>query len=246
MKNSIDKSLCAFEETIIWMSSRQWLNSNIERDLDIDYPQKMFDRYWWYLSSEQRKKMIIDVEHEKIGFASVYKIERVDKLLNIYNNSPSIYTDYHKGDDFDITMIRMAIQYACGRQTIASATLPAEIIRNRYDYINDKDKQSIVNDLTEYLKKRKDSVFGDRKIDDREWQKFLAALDINRHFTIQAKTSGSEIRNILCFKCNVITSQWNIEKNKNDFFESDVHYPLEEYLKTPHREVFIPDEYIIT
>ena len=58
--------------------------------------------------------------------------------------------------DFEWTCLWMAVRYAMNRQTIASATLPQDIIKNYYSRLNDGQKKSII--LTKKLFKQPDRI----------------------------------------------------------------------------------------
>jgi hypothetical protein len=246
-------SIGDFEEDILWMSARKWLYSNKLSELDPDYPQKVTERYWRWggLSENQQKKLILDVEREVASGWS--NKERSYRLLKDYNSASfqsSVYVPYPKCDDFEFTMIRLAILYACGRQTIASATLPSEIIKNRYKYLTAEQKKIIVKDMTEYLDMLEDNnmerVFGDKKIDHKGWIKFMTALDNNCHYVVKVGDPQSEdIQEIVCFKCKIFQGHWNEKNGINEFVEEEVVYPLDSYLSQPSHEIYIPNSYII-
>lgn len=69
----------------------------------------------------------------------------------------------------------MAIRYACGRQTIASAMLPRDLIDAYYDRWTDGQKQMIAKDLRNYLETHE--YFGSKNIDHPEWMRFLHILE---------------------------------------------------------------------
>lgn len=128
----------------------------------------------------------------------------------------------NKLTDFERTLLWMAIRYACNRQTIASSTLPQDIIKNWYHRLSEHDKQTIVSDLKRESQYN-DNCFGDKNIDNDTWQKFILALNEEEHFNVICIDGNSYI----CFKYG------------------DKFYPLEKYIENPHIECFIPTENII-
>jgi hypothetical protein len=232
-----------FEDTLIWMSARQWMWSNSQTELELDYPKKLVEKYWGVLSENQKEKLILDANRE-MGYAWSDK-ERVGRLLEVYNgyerNGKSL--NYFEYDEFDFTVLRMAILYACGRQTIASSMLPSEIIEELYEFLTAEQKRIIVEDLTKYLDKLEkngmERVFGDKRIDDKTWKKFMAALDYKNHQIVKL-SDGSEI---VAFRCKVVNSYW--EGDERHFVEEEVVYPLDSYLSQSGHEIFIPKENII-
>ena len=72
----------------------------------------------------------------------------------------------------------------------------------------------------------------------------MMSAEANRHYTVNVTREGLPTENITCFKCNVVVGKWNEEQKINEFFEEDVVYPLDSYLKDPYREIIISNEYI--
>ena len=65
----------------------------------------------------------------------------------------------------------MAVRYAMNRQTIASATLPQDIVMNYYHRLNDGQKKSIAKDLKEHEDAFEGQAFGHKEIDRPHWIK---------------------------------------------------------------------------
>ena len=122
---------------------------------------------------------------------------------------------------FEMTMLWGAIRYFCQRKTIAGAMFPAEAIENIYCRMSERQRADTVKVLKQELEFT-DGVFGDKNIDDVHWQRFLAALDKDRHFEVELKDGSKHV----CFNAKGVV------------------YPLEEYLKHPHREIVVPYENI--
>ena len=123
--------------------------------------------------------------------------------------------------DHEWTLIWMSVRYARGGSTIATATLPFDIIHYYYQRMNSSQKKLLVRDLSEYLEEF--GKFGNEKIDDPIWRKFLAALDMSKHVDVKL-VDGKTCR---AFQCN------------------ERIYPLAEYIANPESEVYIPEESIV-
>ncbi len=124
--------------------------------------------------------------------------------------------------DFYWTLLWMAIRYAMNRQTIASVTLPRDIIRNCYYQLSTYQKEQIVKDLRRNDEEYKNLGFGNENIDRPTWLKFINALDEPNHY-----------------KCLLIDNSEEI------VFESEGRiYPLSKYLENPFVEIYVPQENI--
>jgi hypothetical protein len=240
--DNIVYSIGEFVNTILWMSMRYWMCGNRNHEIEPNYPEKMTDRYWGGLSEHQREQLIIDAKREMEYGWSDKEVCAGSVLKTYLNTEPETFVPYPKCDDFEFNIIRMAIKYACGRQTIASATLPAEIIQQRYQFMLPIQRRIVLSDLKEYLKLLESNDmnrrFGDKIIDDKAWQKFMAALDAKNHFDV-FYVEDDHAKEIRCFKCNVMNMRWNEELGHNEFIEETVTYPLYSYLTEPFREIFI-------
>lgn len=115
----------------------------------------------------------------------------------------------------------MAIRYAMPRESIASATLPADIIKNYYARLDGGQKEMIVRDLREHFERV--GRFGDSRIDNPVWQKFLAALDTPNH---KIATLSDETK-VIVFKANGRL------------------YPRDHYLEMPWHETYILSEEVV-
>ena len=124
--------------------------------------------------------------------------------------------------DFEQTLLWMAIRYAMNRQSIASATLPTDIISNWYHRLSKNDKERTVIDLQRNLQDFEERAFGDPGIDKPIWIKFMNALDENCHIKVKLIDDTEEI--VFPFE--------------------DEYIPLASYIATPYRHIFIPKENI--
>lgn len=116
----------------------------------------------------------------------------------------------------------MAIRYAMNRQTIASATLPTDLIKAYWHRWTDDQKRQIAKDLKqneEYystLKITDEKAFGNENIDRPVWIKFMNACDIDNHHKGQLKDGSTY----------------------EMFQVHDKLYPLKQYLNDPTLDIF--------
>jgi len=127
--------------------------------------------------------------------------------------------------DFEWTLLCMAMRYAMNRQTIASATLPEDIMRNFYKRLTNGQKQQLVRELQdneEDMQRMGYSAFGHKDIDRPHWVKFWKCLDESCHYEVEL-TDGTKIK----------------------VFEANGQIvPLEKYIEEPHRNWSMPPENI--
>lgn len=127
--------------------------------------------------------------------------------------------------DFEWTLLWMAIRYAMNRQTIASATLPQDIMQNWYKRLTNGQKQQLVQELKEneeMVAQMGHTAFGNPDIDRPHWLKFWKCLDESSHYRYKL-TDGS---------------------TATVFEANGRFYPLNEYIAAPHREIYLPAESI--
>jgi hypothetical protein len=242
--NRIINGVDGFLVDLIWMSTRAWLQFESARKIEPDFPLKFVERYWGILPDFDKEREIIDVERELENSWRDNK-KHVEYFLDVLRNAENVSYPYEICDDFEFTLIRLACIYARGRQTISSVGLPSSIISYRYDYLTEEQRDILANDLKEYLKFLEDAKipkhFGSKIIDDKEWQKFLGALDKARHFQVKLKNDDT----VTAFTCNVVRGTWDDELHINKYSSEDITYPLNEYISKPFAEIYIPNEYII-
>jgi hypothetical protein len=124
----------------------------------------------------------------------------------------------------------MAIRYAMNRQTIASSTLPHQLIESYYNRWTDSQKRMIAKDLSDNesdvlrWSDGKHKAFGHSTIDRPQWLKFWSACDIDNHVNIELPNGQT----VAAFKAN------------------DRIYPLKEYIENPHREIYVLDSDIVS
>lgn len=126
--------------------------------------------------------------------------------------------------DIEWTTCWMAIRYAMNRQSIASATLPADLVKEYWYRWSDYQKEMIVNDLKSNYEDNSfgRKPFGNENIDKPNWMKFWKACDTKNHFTAIG-----------------------IDDISYTVFETNGRiYPLKSYINEPHNEIFFPKENI--
>jgi len=114
----------------------------------------------------------------------------------------------------------MAIRYAMGGQTIATASLPPEIIKAYYSRLSDNQKKRICEDLKRHFEQW--GQFGNPDIDNRIWLKFYHALNVDTHLIVTTIDGAEHVVFEVLGKI----------------------YPLAQYIENPHREIDLPIENI--
>ena len=126
---------------------------------------------------------------------------------------------------FEWTLLWMAMRYAMNRQTIASVTLPGDIMSNWYKRLTNGQKQQLVRELKENeedMQRMGYSAFGHKDIDRPHWIKFWKCLDESCHYEVEL-IDGSKIK----------------------VFEANGQIiPLEKYIEEPFRNWSVPPENI--
>lgn len=125
--------------------------------------------------------------------------------------------------EFEWTLLWMAIRYAMNRQTIASACLPSEIVKNYYKRLTKQQKEMIVKDLRnneEEMKRHNLSAFGNHDIDRKHWVRFIGCLDEDNHYVIELLNGVAE----------------------KVFDADDKIIPFHSYIERPYEEIYIPQE----
>ena len=222
MKKELDNFTC----DTLWMSIRYWQNHNEKEHpwITWSYPQQIVNRFWGCLNENKRIMLIDDVERELEHpfFTDIGRTTHLYTILMDAVNGELSWEEYETLDELDFKMIRMAILYACPRMSIASATLPLEIIQNRYKLFTNEHKQTIITDLNRYLDYVSESgqrarEFSNSTHDDKLWKKFLSFLDENTHYEV----IGSD------------------DKSYKTFLVDDIHYSFERYIENPWIDSYI-------
>lgn len=106
----------------------------------------------------------------------------------------------------------MSLEFAVGKKTILCDTLPNDIVKHYYNKLTDKQCQYIVDTLESHLFQS-----GFETFESKNWNKFLSALDRPNHKLTYTKDNNFYVT-----------------------FDADGRmYPLEEYVKDPHDEIYI-------
>jgi hypothetical protein len=111
------------------------------------------------------------------------------------------------------------------RQTIASATLPEDIMVHWYKRLTNNQKQQIAKDLKDNeddMKRMGHSAFGHKDIDRPHWIRLWKCMDESCHYEVEL-IDGSKIK--------VFDANGQI-------------IPLEKYIEEPFNNYFVPSENI--
>lgn len=130
--------------------------------------------------------------------------------------------------DLEWTMLWMSLRYAVGRETIAAATLPGDILQAYYWRLNASQRAGIVQELNRHEEEcircngESNRAFGHPAIDRPHWLRFRAAMDAPNHFPVEL-TDGQTV------------TVFEVDGRK---------YPLNEYIASPQCPLYIPDSSI--
>jgi hypothetical protein len=230
-----------------WFANDETMYSFIK-----DYPTKMVARFWAKLDHMGHTKLLDNIRREiDYSFNETSKI-RAKYMLDVLMGktkapieqyiqaitspnddnetilSQAYYTydnhemDYKILDEFDFNMLRMSILYCCNRMTIASATLPLNIIKTRYNLLNDEQINTILCDLNGYLDWNEKTfkngrVFSSSNYDDKIWKKFMSFLDKTTHFDVLASD----------------------EKTYKTFLHDNLYHSINNYIGNPYIDSYI-------
>jgi len=223
--------------TIIWMSMRYWISGETKKPWFQEYPYVLTLRFWDYLTENQRRRLLEDVKREKeMAFDKISKkrsklLQQEFDLCNKELNEPNrdVYNEPNtdkKFDEIDFDMLRMALLYACPRKTIASTTLPEDIVKHRFKLFSEEQIKTIINDLNNYLD-WKENHFGKREFsdsfDDKTWKKFLKFLDDNSHYNVK----GID------------------DKIYKTFLSDGIYYSYDRFLEQPYIDCYIEEKNIV-
>ena len=73
--------------------------------------------------------------------------------------------------DWEWTLVWSSMRYFMGRQTIASATWPADLIKNYDTYFTQGQRDMIYRELNQYFNEY--SAFGNPDIDSEHWERLM-------------------------------------------------------------------------
>lgn len=91
----------------------------------------------------------------------------------------------------------MAIRYAMNRETIASASLPRELLRAYYDRWSDVQKRTIADNLRDHYEDF--GCFGNKNIDHPDWMRFMLTLAQKGHYMVTA-SDGKTTETVECIE----------------------------------------------
>jgi len=120
--------------------------------------------------------------------------------------------------DFEWNLLWMALRYALGRQSIACATLPDDIIINYYSRLTDQQKQQLSQEVKDYIERCERMNHPPFSHEREHWIKFMKALDVSQHFEVETTEWGT----VTCFEFD------------------DYKIPLDKYIERPFILSFIP------
>jgi hypothetical protein len=129
--------------------------------------------------------------------------------------------------DWEWTLVWSSMRYFMGRQTIASATWPADLIKNYDTYFTQGQRDMIYRELNQYFNEY--SAFGNPDIDSEHWERLMHYMNKDNRYLVQAKykEKGETIEDaVICFK------------------HKDVYCSVEKYAESPYHNWYMVPEYI--
>jgi hypothetical protein len=129
--------------------------------------------------------------------------------------------------DWEWTLVWSSMRYFMGRQTIASATWPADLIKNYDTYFTQGQRGMIYRELNQYFNEY--SAFGNPDIDSEHWERLMHYMNKDNRYLVQAKykEKGETIEDaVICFK------------------HKDVYCSVEKYAESPYHNWYMVPEYI--
>ena len=124
-------------------------------------------------------------------------------------------------DHREWSLIFGAMHYFMGGESAASASFPAEIVEVYWKRLGSGHKSMLARELKKHI--MDGGKFGNDTIDEPRWMKFLSALDEPNYVTVRL-VNGTN--------CKAFRANGRV-------------YPLDEYVKDPHHEIYIPDDSIV-
>jgi len=102
-----------------------------------------------------------------------------------------------KLSEWEWTLIWSSMRYFMGRQTIASAMWPYDLIRNSYNRLSDAQIKMLQKDLEEHFKDF--GKFGNKEIDSPAWEKLMIFFS-GKRFIVTAEGIDVKRQEIECLK----------------------------------------------
>jgi hypothetical protein len=102
-----------------------------------------------------------------------------------------------KLSEWEWTLIWSSMRYFMGRQTIASAMWPHDLLKNSYSKLDSRQIKQLHKDLEEHFKDF--GKFGNKEIDSPAWEKLMIFLS-GKRFIITAEGSDIKRQEIECFQ----------------------------------------------
>lgn len=130
--------------------------------------------------------------------------------------------------DWEWTLVWSSMRYFMGRQTIASAMWPADLLNNYDRYLTQGQRGMIHRELKKHFEEFE--AFGNPLIDSEHWERLMHYMDSNNRYMVQAKyTQDGEL-----FEDTAICFKWK-----------DAYCPVDKYAKNPYHNWYVAPEFII-
>jgi hypothetical protein len=129
--------------------------------------------------------------------------------------------------DWEWTLVWSSMRYFMGRQTIASAMWPADLLNNYDRYLTQGQRDMIYKELKQYFDEFE--AFGNPIIDSEHWERLMHYMNKNNRYLVQAKytESGKIVEDaVICFKYK------------------DVYCSIEKYASNPYHSWYVNPDFI--
>jgi hypothetical protein len=130
--------------------------------------------------------------------------------------------------DWEWTLVWSSMRYFMGRQTIASAMWPADLITNYDTYLSQPQRDMIHRELKKYFEEFE--AFGNPAIDSEHWERLMNYMDKSNRYFVQTKYKEND---------NVIEDAAICFKWKEAYCSIDM------YTKRPHNGWYVNPEFIV-
>jgi hypothetical protein len=129
--------------------------------------------------------------------------------------------------DWEWTLVWSSMRYFMGRQTIASAMWPSDLIKNYDKYLTQGQRDMIAKELKCYFEEYQ--AFGNPNIDSEHWERLMHYMDKNNRYLVQAKYTEND---------------QTVEEATICFKYKDVYCSIEKYARAPYHNWYVNPDFI--
>jgi hypothetical protein len=129
--------------------------------------------------------------------------------------------------DWEWTLVWSSMRYFMGRQTIAAAMWPSDLVKNYDKYLSQNQRDTIYRELNRYFEEYKQ--FGHPMVDSDHWERLMCYMDKNNRYLVESQRTengSTTIETHICFK------------------HKEAYSPIDSYAKSPYHNWYINPDYI--